>query len=251
MIVVKDISKVKCYINTVLVRPNKSNDEVLLNGDKAFYIDTTFEPYKHTPVVGVVAAVPSQLYFTPKDTFYNSMDWDTDMELEVGDVVNYHYLDMKTAIDQDDYVVCDGKIYVPIRYDRIFCARRKFPKGPKMIQAGGNFVVGEDGPEQVIMLNGYVLAEPVTEKVKTFLKLPDSVKDRHDAKFGKVRFIGTPNRRYRENYAPDDARLEIGDLVILDKICDIALEYDVHAQFDGGKKYFRVERRTIKGVITN
>lgn len=252
MLIVKDISKVDCLINTVLVRPTRSNDELLLAGDKTMYIDTSFEPMKHAPTTGEVFGVPEQLYFTTKKNAQSSMEWDTDMELKIGDIVNYHFLDIRTAIEQDDYVLCDGKAYFPIRYDRIFCAKRKMPKGSITITAGGNFVVGPDGrPEEVIMLNGYVLVKPVEEKIETILQLPQNVEGRYDAKYGEVRFIGTPNRRYRENYPADDTRLEAGMTVILDKVCDITLEYDIHTSFDGDKKYFRVQRNNIKGFFKN
>lgn len=249
MFIIDDISKFECLINTVLIRPLRSNDQILIDGDKALYIDTSFEKMFHAPVVGVVAAVPSQLYFKKGKMPHNSLDWETEMELEVGDIVNYHFLDIRTAIEQDDYVLCDGKIYYPIRYDRIFCAKRKLPKGNITITAGGNFVTGDDGIYKVVMLNGYILASPVEKKIETQLMIPDSMKGKHDARYGIVRFSGSCNKRYRNFYPPDDPRIENGMLIILDHVCDIKLEYDLHASFDGSATYFRVERRNIQGFI--
>jgi hypothetical protein len=251
MLVVSDIKKVRCLINTVLIRPTRSNDEILLAGDKKLYIDTSFEPMKHAPTTGEVVGVPSQLYFSTKKNFHSSMDWDTDMELKVGDIATYHFLDIRVAIEQGDYILCDGKFYFPIRYDRIFCAKRKVPKGNIVIPENGNFVVDGKGRSEVIMLNGYVLVKPVPQEIITIMKLPQNVEGRHDARYGEVKFIGSPNKRYRESYPPDDNRLEIGMLVLLDKVCDIKLEYDIHTSFDGEKKYFRVQRNNITGFFNN
>lgn len=248
---INDFSKIACTVGNVLIRPLRGNNELLIAGDKKLYLDTSFEKLRHMPVVGVVVAVPSQLLYSEKEFALSDMEWDTEMELKVGDIVNYHHLDMEKAITQDDFIIVSGQVYYPIPYHRIFCAKRKLPPGDRVIKTMDNFITDGVGHYQVIMLNGYILAEEVPEKVQTQLVLTQKMKDKYDAKYGLVRFIGSCNKRYNTPYPPDDDRLKIGMIAVLDPVCDVRLEYDLHAQFDGQAKYFRVQRRNIRAFINH
>lgn len=212
--------------NYVLVKPHNN----FTDSNVGLRIDKTFNPHLHAARTGVVVAVPQKLIYR-HNLGPDSMPWDTDMELKVGDEVTYHYLAAMTAEENTHtrYLTVGDEMYYFIKYDRIYTAKR-----------GDN----------IIMLNGFILVEPVRDlalnKFKSVLDIPL----RQDKYFGVVRYVGSKvrdyNKIYKKFHGPDRDNIQPGDVVVMDEVCDIPLEYDLHATLDEGKVYYRVQRRYIK-----
>lgn len=219
--------------NYVLIKPYM--DMRTSSNIEGVVLDMTFEEEKHAARVGEVIAVPEKLYYTEQGP--DSLPWDTDMEIQVGDEVTYHFLSATTATDRhwERYVEFDGEIYIFVNYDRIFTAKRN----------------GE-----IICLNGFVLVEPVEKVNNRYLPENFSFSDTYKGKdkyFGRVRFMGSLVRSYRLSrkivHGPDQDDIKEGDLILMDKVCDIPLEYPFHAMLNGNKVYYRVQRRYIRAIL--
>lgn len=226
--------KIKPLNNWVIIKPSMN----MHHTPEGISVDTSYEEEHHAPRKGIVMAVPDELYFTEKGP--DSLPWDTDMELKFGDEVIYHFLSATTALDKHDgrYVEVDGQIYIYVKYDRIFTTkRREFTGGL------GNW----KETEVVKCLNGFVLVEPMEEHGQ----LPSwLVKDKKKDKFvGRVAHVGSLVRSYRKSHVqwhgPDQDNIQVGDVVVMDKVCDIPLEYPIHASVFGRQVYYRVQRRYI------
>lgn len=100
---------------------------------------------------------------------------------------------------------------------------------------------------KVIMLNGYVLIEPITETPNTKLWMPKKEKER----FGFMRYEGVPNDEYWDKIYFDDPYPNIGDMIHLAYVHNKKLENVVHTEFPDGKNYYITQRRRMLGVVKN
>ncbi len=144
-------------------------------------------------------------------------------ELQVGDRVWFNYFSSLHGTD----VWVGRELYRMIQYGGMVAARRG---------------------DQLIILNGYVLLEEVTEASRNDFWQPIHVlKDR-----GIVRFMGG-KREYELPQLTDDIDIAVGDLVALRKGCHvIQMERQKYlATFDDGKLYRRVKRSDIIAVINS
>jgi hypothetical protein len=181
----------KLLNNLVAIRPYPS-DEIRLKDGSTLYLDIRFEEYLNAKTAGEVVAVPDSLRFDPKGSV--TLDWDTDMELQVGDTVVFNYLAVREAMNTGVFLE-DGVVLIP--YDKIYTALR----------AG-----------EVVCINGFILVEPEDEVVETFMEIPDNAILK-SKQLGKVVYAGKPNRGYRIDVllnghtAPDDP-VNVGDRVV-------------------------------------
>jgi hypothetical protein len=225
--------------NSILIKLDKENESIKLRNGFELYVDTTFDPEKHMTVTGVVWGLPGYLKYTGQPN--KGMPWDTPMELRFGDKVICYYLAVVNCFkpERRRYVIEGDDRYVLIEYQNIFC---KYDEG------------------LVIPINGYVLVEPTDNPVveaekermrklgmeRVVLKTQSNT----EVNYGKVKYIGTPNRSYVDpEYTDEGVDVVPGDTVVLKKINDIPLQYDLHAKIDGGTKYWRVQRRNILGKL--
>jgi co-chaperonin GroES (HSP10) len=153
-------------------------------------------------------AVPDHLKFN---------DWETEMELKVGDQVWVNYL----AIIKGERVMVGDQTYILVPYEKIILTKKE---------------------DTIKMLNGYVLIEPVLEEtlqsgIITLLKTTKQASMR-----GIVRHMGTPNKRYSDESHTDDIDIKIGDMVGLRHGYHSKLESSYH-QVIGD--YWVVQRRNI------
>lgn len=228
-----------------MVKLNRIPEEIKLKSGKKIYIDPNYEPEKHAAVTGHVIATPLLIYSKSR---YDSMPWDTDMELEVGDYVIFYYLAAVNAFRKEDPKWLkdeDGNLYVFVKYDNFYVAKRR---------------VNNISPlevDEIIPLNGYCIIEPVINEEyqklekkynELELEVPKHLMKKFSYKYGIVKYLGKPNRSYR-TADNDGGDLKVGDKVIMRRIADIPLEYEYHATFDGRKKYFRVQRRHIMATV--
>lgn len=218
--------------------------------DTEFYEGTDLKVVKawnhsvHSERIFRVAKTPQKLVFDPESS--SSLLFDTDMEIEVGDIV------MSNSIESlNSYIYTfEGKTYHTIKYDKFICK------------------VVDNKP---IPLNGYVLVSPV-EKTR---KLGFYENKFYAENEGIIEAFGTPNRDYKRNYIPESREknhgrqwsdegyscLNIGDRVIFDSTMSgkiafwgyekgasiYPLERMEHRTLD--KMYYVLQRPKIAGVL--
>ncbi len=225
--------------NWLLIKPDWDNQGILRpyevngpDGKVVLQMDTSYEPEKNACCTGTVVKMPQgEPYFNPSDPT-KSMEWVTDFECKEGDRVIFGYFAFTEAFRDADprWIKCNGEIYILVFYGLMYLAQRG---------------------EEVIMLNGYTLVEPVQDEVDTNLFLPKHLKRSTNKQRGIVRYLGSLNREYSNHrYTPDDDSLKVGDLVTMDRYCNIPLEYDLWRTFDKDKTFYRVQRTFISGIIT-
>jgi len=229
--------------NYVKIKMERKADEYIMKDGKKLFIDPTYQVGKHASVVGTVIGVPDKLRFVWNKSIFaeeGSMEWETDMELEVGDTVWYSFVALSNSLgrlmdegakhNNKKYIVEGGEVYVFIPYDQIFVAKRK---------------------DKVICLNGYLLIEPIfDEKIESkLLELPNSMQPSKSKKYGKVAYMGSCCRNHLGYSVVDADGFDVGDTVVFDRFWNLPLEYDIHRSFDGNKEFYRVQRRGVNAII--
>ena len=191
-------------------------------------------------IVGYVAKVPDKLYFNPDDPA--SMDWETDMELQVGDQAWFSLMESKNSVQ----LVCGGELYKSVPYQDCYVAKR-------VIQGSRDGIAGYIGERpdkiEIIPLNGYVLCEPLT--MPKLSDLDHLSKDVVDKTRGVIRFIRSAPKAYlRESYCHIED-LRVGDEVLFDRKTPLFyLERMGYTSiFDNGKQYWVVMRRKISLIL--
>ena len=243
---------IKPYNNYVLIKPFRDMSK---SNARGFSMDTSFDEAGHAPRTGVVVAVPDQLDYDRENT--QGLQWETSMDLEVGDEVTYHYLSALTAEDKNaprffDY---NDERYFFIKYDRIYTAKRLNGLAYAKLRRSGLPTPIPFPPEwyDIICLNGFILVEPVQDatlkKYEGYLSVPV----RADKFYGIVKHVGSLITDYSAIYdgrdIPDKDNIEIGDTIVMDQTCDIPLEYPLHKTLDDNQVLYRVQRRYIIGKL--
>lgn len=224
----KELRGIRPINSKILVRIDRNNDEILLEDGNKLFLETKFHKERNAPVTGEVIAVPEFL------NCRKDMDWETEMELEVGMRVWWQYLDTIYALETVGHSYKDenGHTYLLIPYASVVCAKK-----------GDN----------VLCVNGFMLCEPVTE---TFLKsvsiiLPEHIRQDKSAKFAILRHQGKRNTWYRVSVYHDHHESVLnGSVIVFSKHSDIPLEYDIHQSLDGrNKTYYRMQWPDIMAVV--
>jgi len=223
--------------NSIVVKMTTNNDNLTTKAGIIIGIETR-NVYAHgsnslaadmEECFGEVVKVPERLYYNPNDN--NSMDWDTDMELKVGDIVWGGIMEFHSAMTLD----VDGDIYKIIPYSDLTVAKRHHP------------LMNWD---EVIVINGYCLLKSVSHKKISDLDVVSQ--DKVDSTKGIVAFVGKPNKAYKQPSYVDHPDLKVGDEVLLAPRTPILwLERKVQfAKFDGDNLYFCVPMRKIVAVLS-
>lgn len=230
----EELLRAEIPVNHVLVKLIHKSEGLKTRGGITigFNTDTTYasdekdsssHPADTAEVYGIVVKTPKSLYFNKEDRA-NSMDWDIEMELMVGDYVWFSVLESKNATE----VVCEGITYRSIPYQDCYVAKRN---------------------ETVIALNGYVLLEPCFCPVLG--DLDHLSKKTIDMTRGIIKFVGTPPNAYiRENFSHIDD-LRVGDEVLFEKRTPLFyLERTPSiATFMGNTQFWVTQRRRIVAII--
>lgn len=222
--------------------------------------DTDFNPAMHANRISEVIMVPDNLYYTDSKQMIRSgdgqesMPWQCDMELKRGDIIWHDFLDgyncQRIFVDDNP-----GVEYRFLNYRDIYLAKRR----------GGDPAYDDIADSRTsvwkyIPLNGYVLCAEITEaEVRKFSgeKISDfeyyNLSEKIDKRFGKVVFIGKPNRKYQNKKMSDgDFNLLPGDIIIKkNKNIHILLEDKYHTLFDTGESYFIIQRKDIYAKIVD
>lgn len=213
-----------------------NEDTVYAEGDNAWNADLCI-PY------GTVYRAPQKLYFNEKDDA--SMMWECDMELQRGDRVWFSIIESYNAMT----FKVEDKYYKLIPYSDIYVAKRFIASAYHEVLASYQTVYDDDRYWQVICLNGYVLCEPVN--LKKISDLDVVSEDKIDTTKARVKFFGTPNKRYKDKSSVDFQELHEGDMVLLAKGTPLMfLERKKYfAQFDGDNLYWVIQRRKIMAIL--
>jgi co-chaperonin GroES (HSP10) len=215
-------------INHVLVEMTHNNDYkatksgiVIGLPDRSTY-DANALGADMQEIWGIVYRTPLKLFFDEKDS--DSMDWDCDMEVEKGDVAYFGLIDSANCHE----VVCEDRLYKIIPYQELYVTKR-----------------GKD----IIPLNGYILCQTVN--MKKISELDVLSEDKIDKTKAIVRFVGTPNKRYKTKSYADHLDLQPGDEVLLEpRTPFLFLERKTQfATFDGDNLYIVVQRKKVAMVI--
>ena len=220
--------------NHIMVKLDQENNVIKTPNGFTLYIDTTFEPEKHTVVTGTVEAIPKNLYT-------KELPWVTENELQVGDKVAMYYMAVMNCLSKErkKFIKEFRQTFIFIAYSNIYAAVRE---------------------GVIIPINGYVLVEPIPDpffemKKKEYLdkgiELAElETKKNKEVTFGKVAHLGKPNASYKDpNQSDDQIEISIGDEVIMKRLRDIPIEYEYHAKLDGGRKLYRIQRHDILAVL--
>ncbi len=229
----------KTFGNMVLIKLDPENDLVKTEGGFSLYIDTSYDPEKHSTVTGTVCGLPSKLTYTGEAN--KGMPWLTDIEVKCGDHVIIYYLAVVNAFkpEQRRCFIEGNDRYVAVEYRNIFAVYGEgFVKpinGYCLIEACEDpEITSERGRMKAIGMELVVFNKPSNT----------------DVVYGKVRYISKPNRDYVDPGNTDQgADVVPGDVVILRRISDVPLHYDLHAKIDKGTKLWRVHRRQILAKV--
>jgi len=218
----------KILFNHVLIRPDRANDEIILTNGQKLFLSTAYEKEKHHVCTARVVKAPEKLIFDRE--FMGCCLFDTDVEIQEGDHIIFHYLAIQSAREQFDANrahIDPGLDIIP--YDRIYVAYR-------------------DGVP--VPVNGIILIEPLEETIKTTLIVPDIARKFSTTK-GIVKYVSTPLRGYRDypEEGPDHNDIQVGDMVLYREENCVPLEYSLHQKLDKGKTLYRMHRRDIDAVL--
>lgn len=222
-----------------LIKLDKENDSIRLKNGTDLFIDTTFDPERHTTVTGKIWGLPTHLtYFGIAN---KGMPWQTPLEAKIGDGVILYYLSVMNALKPKEgrHFIEDGERYVLIPYQYLFVLIRD---------------------EKIIPINGYCLIEPVEDPTITQEKdrmkklgmelVVGGSRSSTNVTYGIVRYAGIPNRQYvDEGHTDEGVDIVVGDVVVIRRTNDIPLQYNLHQKINDGKALYRVQRRNILAKI--
>lgn len=193
----------------------------------------------HADRMGEVIMVPDGLFYH-SHTYAayphgnESMPWDCDMELQVGDIVVHTFFERNDIVNievEDE----PGELYRLMPYDDIYVARRG---------------------DQVIPLNGYCLCEEIEKPpLSTIIDIVEA--EPINTNVGKIAYVAKSNREYRNDYTgiardlDGNADISVGDIIIKHRgDIHIRLEEDLHTQkfFDTKVLYFICQRKDMMGI---
>lgn len=248
--------------NYVLLRAKNDNTKIQFKDGTILFLDTSYQVGQHTPVVCEVMAVCDRLYYDPYKP--GSMPWKTTIEVQKGDIVYIDYISYQNSFDEDTprWIEHEGEQLFFVPYFSLFVAKRRWDAVRESIfwienskvfyKEACQMGIALNGKQiyDIICLNGFCLIEAVEKEIKTSLILPDYLKKQKNADTGILRYKGKPIEEYEESVYQAAGNCESGSLVIMDKNCNVPLEYDTHLTFFDDHTYFRVQDCFLFGIFS-
>lgn len=223
---IKRISKNHVLVEVTCLRHKR----VPFGNGMSVIVDPGFAKEQHAQTHGIVREVPEALYFNDKDI--HGVEFDTDIEVQEGDKVFFHYLQINKAVSGNRYIYKDGKFFIFIKYDSLFCGIRN---------------------DEIVMFNGWMLLEPIelaVDEAKNYITTLPKDRQEHDPLMGKIKHVGAPVKQYFFPGETDEGiNVKEGDTVIFLPHSDIPLEYPMHQSLT--EKYFRVQRKELLSIYLN
>lgn len=200
---------------------------------------------QHLDRWGCVAKLPDKLKYAKHNKMFG-MDWDTDIEIQIGDLVwadyyNLHHCPIFRVMNNDSF-----RDYWIITYDCLIVAKRplnniKDPKGYRWFSS--------DGYKKywTIPLNGYCLFTQINEGLQSkFLELSKEINKRK----GIVKYTGSKNKNYNNKKWFDDIDIWPGDEIIFRLDAECLLEDEQHRFFEDENLRYE-QRKNILAVKYN
>lgn len=198
--------------NTVVVEVGAALDDTVQYGNLKLHIDPEFNPTQYARIYGRVIAVP-------EGKAYNEESFEIEKEVQVGDIIYFHYL---TTSDETN---CIYGNYYKVPYYWIFCVVRS-----------GN----------ILPIGGWTLCEQVVEeefdtvevsgqKVEAITSasgLVIGLNKKPSTKFARLTHIGKPL------VGQDELKISQGSMVILNKNSNFKNTIE-------GKEYYTVRQSDI------
>jgi co-chaperonin GroES (HSP10) len=232
------VESIKPMKNWLIIKPFLNAVESIdFNGTK-LWVDGSFEREKNACTTGEVIAVCDDMYFA-KENFKGadekSLRFGTTIEAKPKDKIYFHYLAVENASRAKRmFKGEDGETYMFMKYDEAFCSKRG---------------------EEIVMLNGWVLMEPIALDKKFESKILDLsfANKGHSLTYAKVGHAGSRNNGYLENRRVNDFTepLNVGDVVVYEKYSDIKLQQELHSDLDGNKVFYRMQRKDMVAVVND
>jgi len=184
---------------------------------------------------GKVYKLPESLYYNEDDS--NSMNWETEMELQEDDMVWFSIMESYNAVT----LRCEGKLYKILPYADLFVAKREYWVD--------KWSVPQKRATKVICLNGYTLCQTLNKK--KISELDHVSESQIDPTRAIVKYVGSLNTKYKHPTYNDHKDLQEGDEVLLaPRTALLFLERKKYfASFDGDELYVIVPRHKIVAVI--
>lgn len=208
----------KILFNEVVIKADRTDNDLFLSTGEKVFIDNRYEKGKHMVRTGTVVHTPQNLHFEYFDPL--SLEYDTQMELQVGDKVIFHQLAIN-YVKKEPYGL--GPDEYPIKYDSFFCAIRN----------------GE-----IIPVNGNVIVEPLKNEIVSKLVDP-----KLSVNHGIVKYLGTPIKNYLMTpdglWSDKGVDIKVGDHIMYGKADCVRLEFSLHQTIDKGTMLYRMRRKDI------
>jgi co-chaperonin GroES (HSP10) len=222
----------------VCIKIPQGNNTVKMHGMNV-KLDISFEPGKHVDVYGEVVSICDKLLYGKR--LEGSMEHKTDIEVKVGDTVYFDYFVAIDALgyladsvreDSDDYdiryFVYNESLYIILDYGNLYATVR-----------------GDD----VIMLNGHILVEPIKKEYEMAEYLTPAHRDMDDSFSGILRFAGSSNQEYLLDKYADSVCINVGDQIIFSKWNNQLLEQSIHSTFPWDGPLYKMQRKYVVGKI--
>lgn len=234
--------------NWVVVLPDSDFDTI-----GGMTIADIFEPAKHVSITGTVLVLPKSLVchkrIIDKLKIYNddpevlnfiqglstdSMEFDTDIELNVGDRIAFRYIAKLNAITDKMTIDTEQGQAIIIPYDLIYAAIR-------------------DG--QLCPINGWIFVEPMeyseSEVRAKHGGLMVDMKDERKDGIGIVRKVGKPLKAYLHDDYVDVEEIQEGQTILFRKNLKTPMEWAAHKRLNEGKyPFIRMQRKDILAIVT-
>lgn len=211
----------KVPVNYVLVEP-----EGKLLHTNGVAVESFVNPYRHVSVYGKVIGVPDNLLYLGRKVeklepykiygpvlrviqqmVERSLEFETKMEISIGDRVLFNYVNYLTAEDENEFVIYEGRKMLLMRYDLIYA------------------VVNGDAIKPV---NGWIFVRNIKltdeERVSGGVMSSKTVL----AGAGHVLHVGTPVKHYLHHDIPDNLNVRQGDIVCFRNAMMTTFEYKYH-----------------------
>ena len=234
----KNIEDIEIDRNYVLIKITADTSKIKV-ADTELFIDTSWKEQFHAPTFGEVVALPNRLVFDKRKNVNGgwldgqSVPFKTDIEVEIGDTVHFHYNSTFNAKNYELLFSENKEEYFITEYQSLFFA---------------------DKGDSVRMLNGYIAVDiPKDEsnsgKLSSGIILVDTRASDKAKSWGRgtVVFADTPNTDYLDWSGTDEREADIG---VGDEIAFVASKMskfgqDMHIGNDKMKGLYRLQRKDV------
>jgi co-chaperonin GroES (HSP10) len=198
--------------NTVVVEVGASMDDTVQFGNLKLHIDPEFNPTQYARIYGRVIAVP-------EGKAYNEESFEIEKEVQVGDIIYFHYL---TTSDETN---CIYGNYYKVPYYWIFC----------VVRSGNILPIGSWTLCETVVEEDFNQVEVDGQKIEAITSasgLVIGINKKPSTKFARLSHIGRPL------VGADELKIGKGALVILNKNSNFKNTIE-------GKEYYTVRQGDI------